>query len=162
MYGELVAFSFSRGIRRIQGIERFLGVERVLSPGQLGKEDFSAACALVWGRKQTGTRTREWASKQSIPVWHLEDGFIRSCSDNAHSRMTYSLIVDDLGVYYDSTAPSLLENYLNDEAVQPIFQSDVELSEYIVRCRRKLVDNNITKYNYVKDLSVESQARAMW
>jgi len=156
MYGELVAFSFSRGIRRIQGIERFLGVERVLSPGQLGKEDFSAACALVWGRKQTGTRTSEWASEQSIPVWHLEDGFIRSCSDNAHSRMTYSLIVDDLGVYYDSTAPSLLENYLNDETPQSTLQSDVELSEYIVRCRRKLIDNNITKYNFVKDLSAES------
>ena len=150
-----MAFSFSRGIRRIQGIERFLGVERVLSPGQLGKEDYSAACALVWGRKQTGTRTRDWASKHSIPVWHLEDGFIRSCSSNAHSRMTYSLTVDDLGVYYDSTAPSLLENYLNDEASQPILETDRELSSYVRRCRLKLIEHNITKYNFVKDLPNE-------
>jgi len=156
MHGELVAFSFSPGIRRIRAIERFLGVERVLSPGSLGKEDFSAACALVWGRKQTGTRTSDWADKHSIPVWYLEDGFIRSCSSKAHSRMTYSLTVDDLGVYYDSTSPSLLENYLNDETRLSLLDSDKELSDYVQRCRSKLVDNNVTKYNFVKDLSDDS------
>jgi len=156
MYSKRVGFSFSQGIRNIVGIENLLGLEQVLSPKELGLEEQEAACALVWGRKQSGKRAVAWAEKQCVPIWHLEDGFIRTSSSNAHSRLTYSIIVDDVGVYYDANTPSLLENFLNDPAGLPAYDSDKELQGYIADCRKKLIENNITKYNFCADINNNS------
>ena len=156
MYSKRVGFSFSQGIRNIVGIENLLGLEQILLPKDLGVEEQEAACALVWGRKETGKRVLNWADKQNVPIWYLEDGFIRTSSSNAHSRLTYSLVVDDIGVHYDASQPSLLEQFLNDPAGMPSYDSDAELQGYIADCRRKLVENNITKYNFCHDIESNS------
>lgn len=59
-----------------------------------------------WGRKHSGQRALRWARWLGRPVALLEDGFIRGV---ARGDPALSLIVDDVGVYYDATAPSGME-----------------------------------------------------
>lgn len=46
----------------------------------------------------------------------IEDGFIRSPGLGAHFSPAFSLIFDDIGVYYDATRPSRLETLLAETA----------------------------------------------
>jgi len=155
MMASASAFTFSSGIRRIHQVEKFLGVASVSPPADMLRPDTQAACALVWGRKQTSRKTLKWADHHGVPVWYLEDGFVRSSSANPHSRVTYSLIVDDKGVYYDASCPNLLEDFLNqpDDAFNRVF--DPELQTYSKHCLDFLVDNNISKYNFCPDISAD-------
>ncbi|MGQ7845712.1 capsular polysaccharide biosynthesis protein [Granulosicoccus sp. 3-233] len=144
------AVSFSNGIRRIRNISRFLGVTEVVSPVQAARRHLPVSSVVVWGRKQNSERALRYAAHHQLPVLYVEDGWIRSCSANAHSRVCYSLLVDDLGVYYDSTVPSSLERYLNqpDEQFDP--QCNAGDLRYAARCRQLMIDRDITKYNFCK------------
>ncbi len=145
------AFTYSSGIQRIKRITNFLGVDAVLPPARIGREEHEAVCALVWGRKQTAERTRKWAATQNLPVWQLEDGFIRTAASNAHSRNTYSIVVDEVGIYYDANVPSALENFLNVDANFSALATEADLRRYIQRCHQKIVGSHVTKYNYCAD-----------
>jgi len=144
------AVSFSRGIRKIRHIEKFLQVVGVVSPVQARSRQLDVSCVVVWGRKQNSLRALEYAEKRQLPVLYVEDGWIRSCSANAHSRLSYSLLVDKIGVYYDATTTSSLEQFLN----QPDDQFDAACGpgqlQFAKACRQRLIDSNITKYNYCK------------
>ena len=144
------AVSFSRGIRRIRHISRFLQVAGVVSPVQAWTKRLEVTCVVVWGRKQNSQRALRYATSRQLPVLFVEDGWIRSCSANPHSRVSYSLLVDELGVYYDATTPSSLEQFLN----QPDDQFDVacgpEQLQFASVCRQRMIDSNITKYNFCK------------
>jgi capsular polysaccharide export protein len=59
-----------------------------------------------WGRKPSGQRAQRWARWLRRPFVLLEDGFIRSLG---RDDPPLSLIVDDVGVFYDATAPSAME-----------------------------------------------------
>jgi capsular polysaccharide export protein len=67
--------------------------------------DFRGAVA-GWGRKPSGRRAIVLAKLLRRPFLLLEDGFIRSVE---RSATTLSLIVDDIGVYYDARKPSRME-----------------------------------------------------
>ena len=140
--------AFSTGIRRITHLGTFLDGAEVLKPGVVPAAEVDAV--LVWGRKSTGTKALDYAERHQIPVWYLEDGFIRSSSATPHSRLSYSLSVDDIGVYYDARSPSALENYLNREDSQ--FNAGFTAAERAIasRCLSRIVDSEITKYNFCK------------
>lgn len=59
-----------------------------------------------WGRKPSGRHARLLARALGRPFVLLEDGFLRSVERQAPPL---SLLVDDLGVYYDAAAPSRME-----------------------------------------------------
>ncbi|MFK7993432.1 MAG: capsular polysaccharide biosynthesis protein [Granulosicoccus sp.] len=142
------AVTYSNGIRKIRHIQRFLGVRGVVSPFEASRRGLPVSCVLVWGRKQNGQRTLKYAAQRGLPVLYLEDGWIRSCSANAHSRTSYSLLIDDLGVYYDSTEPSSLERFLNMQDEQFARTCGFEELAYAAQCRQLMIDNDITKYNF--------------
>ncbi|MDC0434810.1 hypothetical protein OAM69_04115, partial [bacterium] len=143
-----VAVTFSRGIRTIRHIASFLNVDEVVSPLEAVRRRLSVSCVVVWGRKGNSRQGLQYAKNRALPVLYVEDGWIRTCSANAHSRISYSLLVDDIGVYYDSSVPSSLEQFLNlhdDEFRQ---NCGTESIAYAARCRQLMVENDITKYNY--------------
>lgn len=145
-----IGVATSRGLRRVRHLERFLDLEAVLSPAAARRAGLEPDVVLVWGRKASARRALDYARAHALPVWHLEDGWIRSASRDAHSRTCYSLLVDAEGVYYDSGSPSALESFLNrpDEA----FRADVD-DAALARARtarRRLVEAGITKYNYCR------------
>jgi len=58
-----------------------------------------------WGRKASGRRARwlgQWLGLRHVL---LEDGFLRSVGDGP----LLSMLIDDLGAYYDAAAPSRME-----------------------------------------------------
>ena len=67
---------------------------------------------LGWGMKRTAAAGRRWAEKNGRPYVALEDGFLRSVGIGEAGATSLSLIVDDLGVYYDATRPSRLEHLI--------------------------------------------------
>jgi capsular polysaccharide export protein len=68
---------------------------------------------LGWGMKPTAAAGRRLAEKRGIPYVALEDGFLRSVGLGESGATSLSLIVDDLGVYYDATRPSRLESLIH-------------------------------------------------
>lgn len=139
----------SAGIRHIAHIDRFLGVDAVLSPNEVRRGDDILA-VVVWGRKETAEAGISYAKDIDSPVLYLEDGWVRSASKSAHSRRMYSLLVDDLGVYYDATQPSRIEQLLNLEGAEFQAMCPDEALQYAAQCRQRLVDSDITKYNYCR------------
>lgn len=67
---------------------------------------------LGWGMKPTAAAGRRWAERNGRPYVALEDGFLRSVGIGEAGGTSLSLIVDDLGVYYDATRPSRLEQLI--------------------------------------------------
>ncbi|EIT3401343.1 capsular polysaccharide biosynthesis protein [Campylobacter jejuni] len=68
---------------------------------------------IGWGRKKSGLKAMNLAKKYKAKFILLEDGFIRSLNLGVENSPSFSIVKDDIGVYYDATAPSKLENLLN-------------------------------------------------
>ena len=66
---------------------------------------------LAWGRRPSARRVERLGQRWNLPVWHLEDGFLRSCA-KGREHPPLCLLVDDLGVHFDATAPSRLEHWI--------------------------------------------------
>lgn len=144
------AVAFSAGIRALSHIDKFLEVQGVVSPYQAQHRNLPARCVVVWGRKQKVGRATQYAKNHKLPIWYIEDGWIRSCAQDAHSRRSYSLLVDRQGVYYDSTQPSELEIFLNQTDDEFDRQCGRAQLQYAQICRRRMVEHGITKYNYCR------------
>lgn len=158
------AVVFSSGIRAIKHIASFLQVETVVNPALGRQHTLDIACVVVWGRKQNTARALQFAEARQLPVRYVEDGWIRSCSQNAHSRLSYSLLVDDTGVYYDSRSPSALENYLNLSDNEFDRKCGKDALDYAKYCRELMVDHGVTKYNYCRSANpgdLESHGRPL-
>lgn len=66
-----------------------------------------------WGRKRTGLFANGCHKVFGGKFTLLEDGFIRSVGLGVDGSPSFSIVEDDVGIYYDATAPSHLENMLN-------------------------------------------------
>lgn len=104
-----------------------------------------------WGRKKTG-RFASWCHKNfggSLTL--LEDGFIRSVGLGVDGSPSFSLVEDDVGIYYDATVPSKLENILNSYD----FASDKELMHKASKAIELIRYHKISKYNNATELDYE-------
>ena len=97
----------SPGILEVPFLRTFLPeLELIASP-------FAQADAVVgWGLKPTSNVGRRRAASRNLPYLALEDGFLRSIGLGETGAASLSLIVDDIGVYYDATRPSRLERLI--------------------------------------------------
>jgi len=96
-----------------------------------------------WGRKKTG-RFAQWCYKNFGGTLTLqEDGFIRSLGLGVDGSPSFSLVEDDIGIYYDAAMPSRLENILNSYNLA----GDKQLMEDARRAMEVIVEHNISKYN---------------
>ncbi|MBR9857700.1 MAG: capsular polysaccharide biosynthesis protein [Gammaproteobacteria bacterium] len=132
----------SRGIWRQRRV-----LNAFLSPHYLGKQATPELAAVVgWGMKPNTQQAREFAERRTLPFWQLEDGFIGYIGHPASGATRLSLIVDQVGVYYDATRPSQLEQMLDDMGWwNPQWQQRAEQLQAV------LVREGITKYNHYAD-----------
>ena len=66
---------------------------------------------MAWGRRPSALWVERLARKWDLPVWHLEDGLLRSVAKGkAHPPL--GLMVDELGVHFDATVPSQMEQLI--------------------------------------------------
>jgi capsular polysaccharide export protein len=100
-------------------------------------------CVLGWGKKDSGEIAREYARRHQLPYLRIEDGFLRSVGLGVDGDPPCSLVIDDLGIYYDATSESRLEAWLNapDFALSP-----AELAR-ATRCMAQICGQRLSKYN---------------
>lgn len=106
---------------------------------------FVAGSLLIDERKvavpEGATRVVWGLAESSDPVVRVEDGFIRSVGLGGDLVQPQSWVLDDVGMYYDSTRPSRLENLLERGGLaKPLLERAAELI-------RKLAVSGTTKYN---------------
>ncbi len=101
---------------------------------------------LVWGMRDNPTVLRH-ALRRGMPIWRMEDGFLRSVGLGSDRTTPASLVLDKQGIYYDPTQPSDLETILE--------QSDFSAEERAraAALREAIVRLGVSKYN-VGDRSV--------
>jgi len=99
----------SKGAQRISTLPALLP-DYALQSGFVG-DVAGADWIMAWGRKPSAIKAIAEARKAGKPVLTLEDGFIRSVGLGANEP-PLSLIVDDVGVYYDASHPSRLEQLI--------------------------------------------------
>ncbi|MDQ2185022.1 capsular polysaccharide biosynthesis protein [Alcaligenaceae bacterium A4P071] len=94
---------------------------------------------LAWGRRPSALRAIRSASKSNLPVLTIEDGFLRSVGLGVDDP-PLSIVVDDIGVYYDASAPSRLEFLIKS----PL---DAEQTLRALRLQQLWCELAVSKYN---------------
>lgn len=98
------------------------------------------AAFISWGRK-TKDSIAVYAKIRRVPVYRIEDGFIRSADLGARRVLPYSLVLDKTGIYFDGYRSSDLETLMNTAEVTSEEKKD---AEYAIKLITLL---NLSKYN---------------
>jgi capsular polysaccharide export protein len=148
------AVTFSRKLAALPGLAAMIGVERVVwSRG--GPRAVAADVVLGWGLRPRALEARAWAERYGKPFLTLEDGFLRSIRLGVEGASPLSVVVDDLGIYYDATRPSRLEVMLNHPAGTGDSLADPALRRRSRDCIDRIVEAHLSKYNYSSTRPVE-------
>lgn len=94
---------------------------------------------LTWsiGKKQY----TNFCQEQNIPLFRMEDGFIRSVGLGSHFVQGHSFCIDKTNIYFNARRSNDLENELNNTEVLP---TEIEQACNLIKIINK---NQITKYN---------------
>ncbi len=105
-----------------------------------------AGLVLAWGRKPSALAAEAFARRHQLPLLRLEDGFLRSVGLGS-AEPPLSLVVDDLGIYYDAGQPSRLEALIR----QPL---DSVQQARAAALQVQWQQAAVSKYNHSRDLAV--------
>lgn len=95
---------------------------------------------IIWSGKESQAMSAELAAC-GAQVLRMEDGFLRSRGLGSDFHLPASVVVDDLGIYYDRNRPSRLEAILEESEMAPALLARAEA------LRRRLVAAGLSKYN---------------
>ena len=135
------AYIPSRGIRKIPNLADFLPEYTIPKSSQ------QAETVIGWGLRPTTHKARAFAHSHGLPFVALEDGFLRSLGLGVAGYPPFSLVYDDIGIYYDTTQPSRLE--------QLILAADMP-SEMLNQAQQAIdliLTHRLSKYNHAPDFS---------
>jgi len=94
---------------------------------------------LAWGTKPSARRAERLSQQRDLPLWRCEDGFLRSLGLGADGP-PLSLVLDDLGIYYDASRPSRLEGLI----AAPLAPAQQQRAEAL---RQLWCQERLSKYN---------------
>jgi capsular polysaccharide export protein len=98
---------------------------------------------LVWGRSPTAWRGERVAARRSVPLVRVEDAFLRSLHPGrARGEAPLGLIIDPVGVHFDSSCPSRLEQIL-----QSADFSNSNFLDNVSRDIARILQLELSKYN---------------
>ncbi|MFN3976962.1 MAG: capsular polysaccharide biosynthesis protein, partial [Aquificaceae bacterium] len=132
--------TMSRRISKIPFIESFLEEKVSLYSRKIPLSQIKGV--VGWGLKETAKKAREFAKRYGVPYINIEDGFVCSYGLRVEGYPPLSLVVDPVGIYYDATRPSLLEEILNEKRFS---KEDLKVAE---KALEEVLKHNISKYNY--------------
>jgi len=141
--------TLSRGMARIPFLETLLSAQVVWRPKWISGLRGLGGClpsdidAIVgWGRRPGTERARQLALRLRIPYIAIEDGLLRSYGTGERFP-PLSIVVDPVGIYYDSDRPSALENLLN--ASEDVLAGvEAETANACV----SIIESGLSKYNH--------------
>lgn len=132
---------FSNGILKIGNLSSFVS-EYKISFKVTVLSKFATTSIGGWGFKSTAKRARDYAAAHNLPYVALEDGFLRSIGLGVAGAQTLSLVVDEVGIYYDARQPSRLEQLI---AANGALADDAVARSR--RCISAIRDYRLSKYN---------------
>ena len=138
----------SRSLLRMPHLAEFLGSSPLFRPALLpfGEQPISALAGRE-GRTSS-FKARALAEAHNLPYIALEDGFLRSLALPGRDSPTCSLILDDVGLFYDAGNPSRLEDLLNSSGWEsPLLMAEAE------RAIRAMLEGRLSKYNHAPHAS---------
>ena len=96
----------------------------------------------TWGKSPTSARGEAVAGQRNAPVLRIEDAFLRSVLPGRSGESPLGLLIDDMGVHFDSAQPSRLEHILTHD---PLDNTDTlrRARDAMDRMRRA----HLSKYN---------------
>jgi len=114
-------------------------------------EKFTIKCSVFygWGRKRSGQKAIALAKKCETSFVLVEDGFIRSVGLGIDDSPAFSIVEDDIGIYYDAMQPSKLENLLSTYD----FGTDTVLMERANEAIELIKKHHVSKYNHAPDMN---------
>ncbi|MCH7315723.1 capsular polysaccharide biosynthesis protein [Acinetobacter sp. ANC 3882] len=130
----IVAYGFSRWKKSF--IKDFLDFPQVELSFKHWLKPRKDQTIVAWGKKAAVLKQQGFQK-----VWTVEDGFLRSLGLGAKLIRPFSLVFDDVGIYYDATRPSRLEQLLNQVKLNPEQQQRIQLLV------QQIIQNKLTKYN---------------
>ncbi|MBE0552945.1 MAG: capsular polysaccharide biosynthesis protein [Rhodobacteraceae bacterium] len=102
---------------------------------------------VVWGRSPHAWRGESVAARRGVPLVRVEDAFLRSIRPGRAGDAPLGLMIDGLGVHFDSSAPSALERIL---ATDPLDNSNLLTRARDGIARIRALD--LSKYNLHTDM----------
>ena len=113
----------------------------VFNLNKLKKFSFSKnSKIIVWGN-YLRDELDDLKKKIQIPVYRIEDGFIRSIGLGSNLVKPASLVVDSRGIYYDTSRDNDLKYYFDHLKITP--KQILEAK----KLQELIINNNISKYN---------------
>ncbi len=100
----------------------------------------SESSIYIWGKKSFPL-IEEFATKNRLALYRVEDGFIRSVGLGSDLTQPYSLVIDSRGIYFDPTQESDLESLLQNA----VFSE--EILNRAREIRKYLIAKKLSKYN---------------
>ena len=132
-------FFYNGGFLRDARLRRILSLAgHSLHLGLPGPQDG----IVVWGHSPTARRGEAVAARRNLPLIRVEDAFLRSIRPGRMGDRAIGLLIDPVGVHFDATAPSRLEQLL---ATDPLDDSNL-----LARARdgmARLIASDLSKYN---------------
>ncbi|MDN3526586.1 capsular polysaccharide biosynthesis protein [Halomonas sabkhae] len=107
-----------------------------------------------WGLKPSSRKARDHAEAQGLPYLAVEDGFLRSWGLGVEGHPPHSLIVDSVGIYYDASRPSELEQLI--QAADNFPANELERAR---RGMQRLRELRLSKYNHAPDRQLFNDRR---
>lgn len=117
---------------------------KISSPFFIKNKDEIAAY-IGWGMKPSGIEARRKSKRNNRPCLLLEDGFLRSIDLGVQGAPPLSLIVDDVGIYYDSSAPSRLEKLIAEIKLTETQKQEAQKAISLIK------EHSLSKYNNAPD-----------
>ena len=108
-------FTFSGGFLTQKPLRRILHLAgHQVCLGRAGPSDG----VVVWGDSPASRRGRAMARRWQLPLIRVEDAFLRSLRPGRMGDAPLGLLVDPVGLHYDASAPSLVEQILLSDNLQ--------------------------------------------
>ncbi|WP_374496650.1 capsular polysaccharide biosynthesis protein [Vogesella indigofera] len=111
------------------------------------------AIRIGWGQKPSGKRAQEDARRSGSKMCALEDGFVRSVGLGVAGHPPLSLVIDDLGIYYDAARPSRLDVLIRESV------PDAQRLAAVQRAMALLRRYRLSKYNHAPDCKLPPPTR---
>ena len=110
----------SFGLLKQKYLPAFLGLPKARFGYAFAGNAKSHDLFIGWGRKPSGVRAVRLSETKGKPFLLLEDGFLRSIHPNSvQASPALSLVIDDIGIFYDGMNPSRLEELISGTSHRP-------------------------------------------
>jgi len=105
---------------------------------------------IGWGHKKSFQRADKAATRQDVNTLSIEDGFLRSLDSGISSRHGLSVVVDDIGIYFDMAHHSRLEQLIVERTKST--SNDRAAGEARARhLMARICEEKLSKYNSIID-----------